>query len=399
MSPSPTLCRLEATHPVGRVHVDRRFPGRLLGLSLLTSGPAEGHGFEVDEATVLAVAEHGEGIRGRWTHGGACEDALARHLGSWSELRAEAFALCRGCNAEGPPESKCETCDQPLEAAWRAVGDFSFAPSAWRLQPDGLSVPAPDYLMTRAEEDPASLGISVVARFEFDEEEDTRLARLRGPGTLLRADWVADPAANPTGLSRGDAVTQTLNRLVESIGRERALTQCRTYLQRYFNLEEPAPSALLHEIAHLKAQLGEAATALDTLTQERDALQADLAECVAREQEREENAASDRWQQLVEATRSEAVALGAPVSGRDLARLQSLIEAEDFTGAEAFQRDLLDAARIRGGSEEAPKREGVSEKARSVEVQARVLRLRHWKARISPDGLSLEAHPLPSRPY
>ena len=96
--------------------------------------------------------------------------------------------------------------------------------SAYKLRPDGLDVPAPVYLMDRAKEDPQSLGISVVARFEFEDdaafedEEPARLARIPTRGDLLRGDWVADPAANPVGLHAG---TNTPSELTE--GAVRAL--------------------------------------------------------------------------------------------------------------------------------------------------------------------------------
>lgn len=158
------------------LRVDRSGNGRILGLAVASVGPALGWPFELDRVTLDQVASLLGGRAGRWTHGPGGVDQLAHHLGRWSNPRREGDV---------------------------ARADFEFAPSAHSLRPDGLSVSAPIYLMDRAEEDPSTLGISIVAALTMQEGgvgldgQPRLLARVRD---LTRADFVADPAANPRGL-------------------------------------------------------------------------------------------------------------------------------------------------------------------------------------------------------
>lgn len=158
------------------LRVDRSGNGRILGLAVASAGPALGWPFELDTTTLDQVVSLLAGRAGRWTHGPGGVDQLAHHLGRWSNPRREGDV---------------------------ARADFEFAPSAHSLRPDGLSVSAPIYLMDRAEEDPSTLGISIVAALTMQEGgvgldgQPRLLARVRD---LTRADFVADPAANPRGL-------------------------------------------------------------------------------------------------------------------------------------------------------------------------------------------------------
>ena len=105
------LVRLEALpQRASRLTVDRSYPGRIEGVSLITSGPAAGHGFEVDVTTVDQVTEYAEGLRGRWTHGDLSADGLGRHLGRWENVRAEPFWLCQSCSVEVTHGLACPTC-------------------------------------------------------------------------------------------------------------------------------------------------------------------------------------------------------------------------------------------------------------------------------------------------
>lgn len=333
---SRPLVRLSTPFLPDRVRVDRAFPGAVRNVSLLTTGPAKGHGFQIDRATVRRTVELGEGVRGRWTHGALCADALARHLGSWSNLREESFRRCLTCNAEAE-NTACERCGGQTEVAHRAVGDFRFAESAWRLKPDGLSTPAPDYLMTRAEEDPASLGISIVAHFALSEaegEDAEPLARIPDADGLLRADWVADPAANPTGLSErsADPIVARLDRLVARDGTEATKLRVFAFLARYFGDEDeepdlptdPAPSAeedaLRVELTALRAQV--------------EALNATVARVSL------QPAAS-----LVGDLKRRAAALEAPLDAKDLAAVETLLQAGAVQAAHTLGQALLEQSR------------------------------------------------------
>lgn len=261
---SGSLTRLRRMAQPGRkLTVDRSGSGAIRGLSAITTGEALGHGFEIDDTTVRQVAAALNGIPGRWTHGGLSDDGLARHLGHWVGGAVEKFDLCRGCELEGPlpPEggqAACPGCGKFMEHGLRAVGDFAFSKSAHSIQPDGLSVAAPVYLMDRAEENPRTLGVSVVALFDFEEQpvlaedgktvkEIRRLARLQKvPKALARGDFVADPAANPLGLHAGtgalsalseEAFTQ-LDKLVERLGKDEARVRVSKFVDRYLALKE-----------------------------------------------------------------------------------------------------------------------------------------------------------------
>lgn len=200
-----------------RISVDREGSGRINGVSVITTGPALGHGFDVDAEMVQQTADALSGQPGRWTHGNLCDDGLGKHLGAWENARTETFQ-----DEDGVDQT-------------RALADFVFADSAHKIQPDGLSVSAPEYLMDRTEEDPSSLGVSIVADLSIQEAEEdelseggsARLARLEVPEDLKRADFVADPAANRHGLSAlflgtpselAEAATDHLNKVVSKFG-------------------------------------------------------------------------------------------------------------------------------------------------------------------------------------
>lgn len=250
-----------AQAPGRSLKVDRSGNGAIKNVSVITTGPALGHGFKIDQKTTAQVARALDGIPGRWTHGGLSEDGLARHLGRWSGGRVENFSLCRGCEleaaaqgelAEKAPQPMCPECGKPMEAASRAVGDFTFSASAHKLKPDGLNVPAPVYLMQRAEEDPRTFGTSVVANFDLEprltlddegDEVEELVARLNAddPRSLLRTDFVADPAANPVGLHAGtgamsevlEAAQKNLGRMVRKLGAEETRRRALKFVDRY----------------------------------------------------------------------------------------------------------------------------------------------------------------------
>lgn len=263
------LVRLDRLPQLRRsLRVDRAGHGSIRGLSVITTGEALGHGFDVSAQAVEQVAQQLDGVPGRWTHGGLSDDGLARHLGHWRGGAVEQFSMCRPCGLEYVPSVaalssagregyRCEGCGGEVESAKRVVGDFVFSKSAHSIKPDGLDVSAPEYLMQRAAEDPSTLGISIVAHFELEEvpvaelpdgsKETKTVGRLASiPRALRRADWVADPAANPVGLHAGtgalpalsEEATDQLNRIVRRVGREEARAKALAFLDRYFAHEE-----------------------------------------------------------------------------------------------------------------------------------------------------------------
>lgn len=253
------LVRLDRTEQSGAraIVVERGPPGALRQLAVITTGEALGHGFHVDELMVKQVAEALEGIPGRWTHGSMSSDGLARHLGHWGPGRVESFAVCRSCVLEDAVVGeKCPGCKNPFETAQRVVADFDFSQSAYRIRPAGLDVPAPVYLMDRAEEDPKTFGVSISAFLDMEERDELdpkgkkigtklfgRLAQV--PRALRRGDFVADPAANPVGLHAGtgavseltEEATTQLDAIVDRLGRDEARRRALGFIDRYFREE------------------------------------------------------------------------------------------------------------------------------------------------------------------
>jgi len=403
-----TLVRLDALPQQGsRLTVDRSYPGRIEGVSLITTGPAAGHGFEIDVTTIDQVTEYAEGLRGRWTHGDLSADGLGRHLGKWENVRPEPFQLCRACNVE-VQELTCPRCKQEALLEWRTVGDFAFDRSAYKLRPDGLDVPAPVYLMDRAQEDPRSLGISVVARFEFEDdaafedEEPVRLARVASRGDLLRGDWVADPAANPVGLHAGtdtpseltEGAVQALDRIVARVGAEQAKTRALAFLARYFGDS-------FREEVHAEAALRESEEP-GTLRARVDALQQELASLKGQVQVRHEPRFTDeerreRIETYLDNLRRKATALHAPIPAADLDEVRGLLLAGHFQTATALAKAYLGRSRAaaqsrfrRGGTHSLAQGPGHPSED-SVSAQRRLVKARGYQAELSEDGSEIEA--------
>ena len=393
------LTRLEALRQgKARLHVDGAFPGRIRGVSILTTGPALGHGFEVDRTTVEQVSQLAPGMRGRWTHGGLSEDGLGRHLGAWENVRTESFHLCRVCGVE-TAGTTCASCGAEAGVEWRSVGDFAFAPSAHKIRPDGLDVPAPVYLLERALEDPESLGISIVARFGFYEppvregEQQRRLARVEAKQDLKRGDWVADPAANPVGLHEGtrapsvltEAATRELDRVVEREGVAKAKLRALAFLARYFGDEgeDEAPQAADARVAALEQRLEEQARELG-------ALRESLRTYEAAETERKRGEDAD----YLEALREESAGLNAPIPAADLERVAALLKAGDRETGQLLGEAFL--ARSRAENQAAFSRSGTHSLGKdhdrvkaSVTARARMLRRRGWKVELNEDGTEI----------
>ena len=398
------ITRLEALpQRPSRLRVDRSYPGAIRGVSLITTGPATGHEFEIDRTTVEQVTEHASELRGRWTHGGLSDDGLGRHLGRWTNVRSEPFWLCAACGAEqvGPV---CGTCQGTSETHWRSVGDFIFARSAYQIRPDGLDVPAPVYLMDRAEEDPQSLGISVVARFAFDRGprpegepgEGPRLARLPARGDLLRGDWVADPAANPVGLHAGtgapseltEGAVQALDRIVAREGRDKAKARALAFLVRYFGdesrEEEDGPEHL------------------ESLGARADALRREVTELEARAAEHrraEEVRRKEQGEALLVRLRTEAAALNAPIPAADMAKVEAFLATGDLASATTLGEAFLARSAAQG---QAPFRRAAAHRLGdedhgtvqdTVAAQAACLRSFGWNVEVTKEGTELRAAP------
>lgn len=248
--------RLRTKTPIEKpARVDRSGNGAILGASIIRKGEALGHGFWIDDTTLDQVAKLTENAAGRWTHGDACSDGLGTHLGRWKNVHREGDAV---------------------------LGDFHFSALAKNVKPEGLAVDAPTYLMDAAEKEPEVVGVSAVLDIErFDDEEEPeegkepkKLARL---GKVPRADYVADPAANPEGLFAGtpselaERYAVALSAATETHGRERVESFLRAYLgQRTQEVQTVDIEALKKKHAEELAAKDTALTLLESTIKERE---------------------------------------------------------------------------------------------------------------------------------
>lgn len=167
--------------------------GTIVGASLITKGPALGHGAWVDEVMLeqvyaKAAAQSDPGLLVHATHGSFCEDSLDDYLG-----RGNSFELVDGS---------------------KVLGDIRFL--------DGCDESRRDRLLKRAESDPSSMGLSIVFERDMEAEQafidahstqqgETRVFISPDPKNkenfrhfrikeLRAVDFVGYPAANPDGM-------------------------------------------------------------------------------------------------------------------------------------------------------------------------------------------------------
>lgn len=187
----------------GKPSIDRE-SGVIYGYSVITEGPALGHGASVDATTLQQVADLGNkakiGIKARFDHPNASNTSLGTFLG-----RSKHFRL----------------------AGNRVLADLHLNDAAKEAPQGDLY----SYVLNLAESDPQAFGASIVFEGTFEEqlnEDGTRkidaqgkpLPRLTRITSLLASDIVDEPAANAGGLfsqseSLASKVTEFLNRWAE----------------------------------------------------------------------------------------------------------------------------------------------------------------------------------------
>lgn len=363
--------------------VDRAGSGRINGLSLITKGEALGHGFWIDETTLGQVETHADGAKGRWTHGNLCADGLGTHLGRYENGRREGDSV---------------------------LADFVFSPTAKHLKPEGLSVDAPTYLMDLAERDPDAAGVSTVLGlddFEVEKlsaedlkagKEPKKLARVKA---MPRADFVADPAANPDGLFAGtpselsEKATSALDEAAEIYGEERV----RGFLASYLNgkaasasLSTPKPQEGTvdpkdKEIADLKAQVS-------TLTDQ--AKKRDEADKARRQVD------VDAY---VSSLKERAGKAQRPLSEVDVAKVVKLFEGGHDEAARIVGESLAEKSerlgagpfeRAGNGGSLAPNGELEAKKAEAAYLKAQLEEAR-WTVELSADGTRITKKTPPAK--
>lgn len=184
----------------GAPHVDRE-SGVIYGYSVITKGPALGHGMDIDDKTLSQVVELGNaahmGIKSRFDHPNASNTSMGTFLGRTKNFR---------------------------RSGDRVLGDLYLSESAKEAPQGDLH----GYVLGLAATDPQAFGASIVfeGKSEFQLEPDgTRkkdqqgkpLPALARVEKLLASDVVDEPAANPGGMfsaseSLASKITVFLNR-------------------------------------------------------------------------------------------------------------------------------------------------------------------------------------------
>jgi hypothetical protein len=191
--------------------------GIIKGLSVITRGPALGHGMWVDKVFVKSVHDaintprtnsKGQiryGYKSRFTHPSISGDGMGKYLGRVMNARL-------------------------VDDGDRVIADLHFGQSAHK-SPDGNLA---EYVMGLAEEDPEAFGTSIVFDIDFEAQDRFTIQHLNhdtgefeSPDELnqhhyphvrlleLQADDVVDePAANPDGLFDCNPIARQADQLL-----------------------------------------------------------------------------------------------------------------------------------------------------------------------------------------
>ena len=161
----------------------------IIGVSVATTGEAQGHHLLFDEKSLTQLKQLGElkttGIKSRFTHPDWFHDGLGKYLG-----RVKNFQVVSGS---------------------KLIGDLHISPTAHSSPAGNLA----EYVLALASEDPSAFGVSVVVDLDRvwitqDGEEVPASGRRPSNATgeypvaritsFYAADLVDDPALNPEGL-------------------------------------------------------------------------------------------------------------------------------------------------------------------------------------------------------
>lgn len=179
-------------------------PNVIKGCSICTTGPALGHGVNLDKDFVREVFKQGEdmriGLKSRFGHPGMCSESLGTYLGRFRNFRL-------------------------TDNGERLLADLHFAESA-RKSPHGDLA---EYVKQLAIDDPKAFGTSIVFingdRYRKDKDgekvyeeqwaEDADLDLtpevFATCKQLLDCDFVDEPAANPDGLFSSASIAGEFN--------------------------------------------------------------------------------------------------------------------------------------------------------------------------------------------
>lgn len=149
--------------------------GIIRNASVMTIGPASGHGFELDQTSlqqlVAAFNARGGSVKVRFKHPEIKDDSIADDLGT-------DVGTISNFRIEGD----------------RVRGDIQLASYAAKLPIYG---DVRSYLIAKATEAPESFGLSAVIEYALERIDDRVVARILDADAV---DFVGTPAANPSGL-------------------------------------------------------------------------------------------------------------------------------------------------------------------------------------------------------
>lgn len=328
--------KLRATKSTTPPRVDREGgehgAGVIRGLSLATKGDALGHGFELDDESIDQIAQLANGAKGRWTHGNLCADGLGTHLGRWRDVRREGD---------------------------KALGDFHFSKLASKVKPEGLDSDAPSYLMDLAENEPDVAGVSVVIDYELaelkrdadDESDDAEKYMAARVTKVPRADYVADPAANPAGLfsstpsELAEVATAALNEAEEAYGRDRVRAFLSAHLTETTSRTTGTEARNVKTVEELKAELAEQKAKVDALAEINEALKAQLAAAEQAEQARKDG----EFEAYVDGLKTAACDAGSAIDEAKLEKVRKAYTDGHADLARALGDAFLGEAKARGG--------------------------------------------------
>jgi len=179
-----------------------RVNGVLYNASVITGGPASGHGFVIDDVMLNQVLEmgnsHANGLKVRFTHPELAGGMLAAPMVDEIEVL---LGRAKNFRKDGN----------------QIKADIFFGKYAAR--PDGPKGNMRDYLLDIAEDDPTAIGLSIkFAKAKFEKSGENLLGRV---AVLHAVDFVGDAGANPGGLlSQGGStmIDPKLRKHLESVG-------------------------------------------------------------------------------------------------------------------------------------------------------------------------------------
>lgn len=222
-------CRLEVSRGIQKgLGVDRE-ENVIKGVSVISVGPALGHGMEIDKTTVKQVVElgnkHKGGVKSRLGHPNMSFDAMGTMLGRIKNFRSD-------------------------DDGKRARGDLYISPTAFKSPKGDIGT----YVMEMAEKESDMFGMSVVINVDLEAREDkdgNELEPLVRVNELLAADVVDEPATGDELFSMFDDSVQPSAEATKFIQGILELPDCMEKVESFldkFNANEAQKKKVLNKI-------------------------------------------------------------------------------------------------------------------------------------------------------